>query len=257
MILTLPPFSQRLLSTLDAIEKEAKRKVRIEQVPSVGLQGMNFAFRPHPTLIHVLVVLPYDRTIDDFEQCIAHEATHGLLLYGKGHCHPEMIRQLTPTEGFSLNTLNTMIEDVAVNKIIEDRGFLPVGSIYFDMMRRETAAAKNRDISMYRNSGAPDQVAMNRFMIFRHVLAWTSFRYYKLKLAEKKTINDFRKAFAQAYRPLDMEAVQIQRLFEENDVLTPEGHEVIMKGVITLWGLDNAVILKRHVTSKNVNERVE
>jgi hypothetical protein len=249
MILTLPSFSQKLSSTIDTIEKETKRKVYFEQVPSVGLQGMNFAFRPHPTLINVLIVLPYAGSIDDFEQSIAHEATHGLLLYGKGYCHPDIIRQLTPSEGFTLNTLNTMIEDVAVNKIIEDCGFPPVGSVYFNMMRSETKAAKNRDISMYRNSGAPDQVSINRFMIFRYLLAWTSFRYYKLKLAEKKTINDFRKAFAQAYRSLDVEAKQIQRLFEENDILTPEGHEVIMKGVISLWGLDNAVILRRYVTS--------
>lgn len=243
MITTLPPPSQKLLSYLRVVEKEAGRPVNLEIVPHVGLSGMNFAFRPHPSVIQIHIVLPYNGTMEDFEQSIAHEATHGLLIYGKGYLSVSPLRPLTLTEAFSLSTMGTMIDDVAVNTIIKQLGFAAYGGVYMGMVRKETKATQDRDASIYQNTG-PDALSRRRFMIYRYMAAWACIRYYGPNLNERNTLTKFRKVFARAYRDLATEAQKIQRLFEQNDIFTPEGHRLISIGVLTLWDIVDAVRLK-------------
>jgi hypothetical protein len=248
MITTLPPPSQKLKSYLQLIEKEAGRPVNMEAVPHVGLQGMNFAFRTHPSVIQIHIVLPYNGTVEDFEHSIAHEATHGLLVYGKSYIAGSPIRTLTPSEASSLSTMVTMIDDVAVNTMIKQHGFAAYASVYMDMVRRETKAARVKDERIYQNTG-PDALSRRRFMISRYVSTWACIRYYGPNLNEMNTLHKFRKVFARAYRELATEAQKIQQIFEQNNIFTPEGHRLISIGVLTLWGLVGTISLDTETSS--------
>ncbi len=243
MIQTLPNFSDKLESYLRSVEAETTRPVQIEKVLHVGLSGMNFAFIPDAAVIRIQIVLPYNGTIEDFEHSIAHEATHGLLVYGRGYCLVEPARRLTSVEAFLMSTIGTMIDDVVVNRIISQAGFAPLASVYIGMARKETRAALQCDKGLYKHT-CPDKETVERFMEYRYVFAWSAVRYLPLDLADKNVLVKFQKTFTRSYKDIATKAQRIRSLFEKYDVFTPSGHAALTEKVLTIWGLKKALNIK-------------
>ncbi len=90
MITEIPPYSDKLSKYLNFIQSETGREIALNEIAEVGLQGMNFAFRPDfTTKLNIYIVLPYRGSKKDFESQVAHEATHGLLIYKRDYRSPE------------------------------------------------------------------------------------------------------------------------------------------------------------------------
>ena len=86
-----------------------------------------------------------------------------------------------------------MIEDIVVNKIVQDEGFAALAPRYLDIVKKEIAAAlEGKD---YYAKYAYSPVFKNRFMVFRFILAWGCMRYHNLKPAALKTLGRFLKQF--------------------------------------------------------------
>lgn len=242
MITAIPTFSEQLLTYLEPIKSKTGREIRIDLASKVGLEGMNFAFNLDQTLILVKVVLPFQGSVAQFEQSIAHEATHGFLLYGLGYSTLTPNQKLNATESFSLSIIATMIDDVVVNNLLQKSGFEPFGENYKNMVNKETKAAKNRDKSFYNNTG-PDELSRDRFMVYRYTLAWTFLKYFRVDFIMRESLQKFRKAFHRAYPQLSEEGTMIKQLFEKHDVFNREGHGYLMREVLALWRLSDKVTL--------------
>jgi hypothetical protein len=245
MISSIPTPSKKVQSFFDFVQSETGRPILLQQVPSVGLKGMNFAFQHDPTRIIIKVVLPFRGSIDQFEQSLAHEAGHGLLTYSKGYIHIEPRSDIEKTISFSLSLIGTMIDDVPVNRVIQDYGFNPCGKIYISMVKKEAKAARQRNMSIYDNTG-PDEITQKRFMTYRYVAAWSYLQYFKMISFHRDAMKKFRKNFRRAYPDLAEEGLKICNFFREHDVFSTVGHEHLVKEVLSLWDLNNYLSLKRY-----------
>ena len=78
-------FSDKLLKYMAVVELATKRQIKFESVSDVGLPGAPAGFRVDPVYLCVGIVSQTSDTTR-FERTIAHEITHGLLIYGLGYC---------------------------------------------------------------------------------------------------------------------------------------------------------------------------
>ena len=229
-------LSDKLHAYIAKVENETGRKVLIQSVQNVGLSGMMARFSEHPThiLIEVVQVLKHDEQI---EHSIAHEATHGLLAYAKGYCRIKLKHSMPILESNSIGILATMIEDIVVNKIIQENGFLPFNSKYLETVKKETKALR-RNQDYYQKYQNPFK---DRFMVFRYIMAWGFLKYYDLDESSRKIIarfeNDFRLSCPKQYKT----ANQIKDILMQHNIFTAEGYCQAIRESLKLWELYNLV----------------
>lgn len=238
-------LSQKLSKYMNKIENETGRKIVIEGTDDVGLASMSAVFKEDPRGILVQIALDrHDRQITDqeVEQSLAHEITHGLLLYKQGYCGHFFKRPANNDEKKIVSILITMIDDIVVNKIIHENGFYPFSPIYLPMVKRETTAAlRGRDIY---NQISNDSLLKNRFIVFRYIMAWGFLKYFDLELNERKIIYRFLKSIQKSYPEQYKMAKQIEDIILQNDIFTPAGHHNTIEKILSLWSLEDLVELE-------------
>ncbi|MGZ7120116.1 MAG: hypothetical protein ACXVH2_10430, partial [Methanobacterium sp.] len=74
-------LSSKLKNYLDKIEKETDKEIKILESPHLGLKGMWAGYRYHPHFIIVIIRSGVQKTSEALERSIAHEATHGYILF--------------------------------------------------------------------------------------------------------------------------------------------------------------------------------
>jgi hypothetical protein len=229
-------LSDQLQAYIAKIEQETGRQVMIQVVQNVGLSGMTARFSEHPTNILVEVVQAFQHD-NQIEQSIAHEVTHGLLAYAKGYCQIGYKHHLTKLESDSIGILGTMIEDIVVNKIIQENGFLAYTSIYLDTVKKEIKAIrKNQDY--YQEFQNPFK---NRFMVFRYIMAWGFLKYFDLDESSRKIIARFENDFRLS-RPIQYTAAnQVKEILLQHNIFTAEGYCQAISESLKLWDLYNLV----------------
>ena len=229
-------LSDKLQVYIAKVEKETGRQTLIKTVQNVGLTGMTARFSEHPTHIFIEVVQALQQD-EQIEQSIAHEATHGLLAYAKGYCQIKPKHTLATLESDSINILATMIEDIVVNKIIQENGFLPYNSKYLETVKKETKALrKNQDY--YQDFQNPFK---DRFMVFRYITAWGFLKYYDLDESSRKIIARFESDFKLS-RPKQYKfANQIKDILLQHDIFSAEGYCQVISESLKLWELNNLV----------------
>jgi hypothetical protein len=245
MITSFPQLSEKTKNFFEYVKNETGKPIQIQQSKSVGLQGMNFAFTHDPSFIILEIVLPFGGSIDQFENSLAHEACHGLLTYSRGYVHLKPVNAIKGNVSFSLSVIGTMVDDVPVNKLIQDYGFRAYGENYLRMVKREGKFASKGDRTIYNNTG-PDEESRKRFMIYRYVAAWTYLQYFIMNSLDRSSLQKFRKSFSRAYPDIGKEGSNICECFKKYDVFSKEGHEEIIKKVLCGWNLDEFVLIERY-----------
>ena len=229
-------YTPKLQSYLSWVKAETGRDVFVEGMPIADLAGIEFGFRDHPTKINVLVGDPPACSEVDFERGMAHEATHGLLLYGRGYARVREIGNPPAAVVHSMGILQSMIDDVVGDKIVQDHGFAPYAEKYPRTVITETKAARKAQVDIYA-SVSEDAEVCRRFRLYRCVTALAFLAFYELPGEMRKKLKKFTKAFASGY-PKDMEECKwIAGLLQENDVFTAPGQRSILESVIERWGL--------------------
>ena len=228
-------LSPKLQSYINQVEGETERPVRIKEVHKLGLTGMSAAFYPNPT--HIYVEIKYASVENEhFEHSIAHEVTHGLLAYSRGYCQLEPKIGLTDLQRQSIGILATMVEDIVVNKIIFDAGFLAFPSAYLKETKRETKAINNRRQDYYHQYSQPFK---SRFIVFRYIMAWGFLEFYDLNSSKtERILNNFIKACEMRYLEEVETANRIKEIIIANDIFTPKGYGDSIRLVLKLWDLD-------------------
>lgn len=233
--------SAKLSEYLRKVEIETGRRIKFRFVANPGgLAGLTAGFKPHPTHILIQLEKSTDWGNPEHEHTIAHEATHGHLMYKLGYSYPVGKREPTQNEEEHGNLLWGLIDDIVVNRIIQKEGFPPHGSGYLDTIERETRAACKGSDREY-DEFSHDPLLKDRFMVLRYILAWGLMRYCDLEPYAREAINEYLKAFEKAFVKQFTMADRIREIILQHDIFGVHGHREAVEAVTRLWHLEDLV----------------
>jgi hypothetical protein len=230
-------ISSKLDSYLNMIKEQTQRELLIEYIDDFEVSGMQAAFRNHPTHINIII----KKSViggPEFENNLAHEATHGLLNYGKKYFSPVPIQGLANNDLNLFGLLTTMVDDIVVNYHLSAEGFRPYSEVYTGMVRKEIDFY-NKRLDIY--NSFTDPVFKSKFKIFRYVLAWGFVKYFDISSQDKTLLEKFLKTFKNTF-PLEFkEAEYITKKIEKFDIFTQSGHEKVIRFILKQWKLDSKI----------------
>jgi hypothetical protein len=232
-------LSEKLNTYIEKIEKETGRPVSIEMVQDVGLRGMKAKFELDP--VYICVKIDQNIEMEKYEQSIAHEITHGFLAYKKKYCQLDYIQEPNEIEGKTIDIIVTMIEDIVVNKIIQEEYFQPCPYDYLDKIQNDTKNIRKSKGKIPRLH--QDPVLNDWLMILRYIAAWGFLKYFNLNSFSQRVISKFIKCFKKSYPKQYEAAGQIEEIILENNIFTSEGYYKAIKRCLELWNLVDLVKL--------------
>ena len=232
---------EKLSKYLEWIENETGRQIDFQTQDSVGLSGMSYAFRTHPSKIVICTTNDVDLSHTKHSDSIAHEATHGYVLYQLGYCSLSPKVKLTQTEQKTISLLRSLIDDIIVNRIIAKKGFCWDAGIYFGTIAEETRAARRG--TDYYMAFSNDPTFKFRFIAQRYVVAWVYINYFDLDTNKRNRLQNFMDSFSRRYQKQVEMAKEIINVLSCNDVFSIEGHKEVLKRVVPIWGLESKVII--------------
>jgi predicted SprT family Zn-dependent metalloprotease len=172
---------------------------------------------------------------EEIDSTIAHEVTHEFLSLKKKYCR----LRCGPKEGKTVGLLSTMIEDIVVNKIIQEKNYRPYSTRYLDTVKREIKSAR-KGIDFYKEFDY-DPMYKDRFIVSRYIQAWEFLEYFNSGEIDKKTIYKFLKVFQKSYPQQYEEAKKIKEIILKNGIFTPDGYRKTIEECLELWDLTNLV----------------
>lgn len=235
--------SPRLEKYLRVIEEETGLPVKILQSPDLGITGARAAFNYHPDYTVVVLNSSEPRLNADLERSVAHEATHGYILHKLGYCRAVFTEKTSDDIKRKANVLFSMVEDLAVNRIIQENGFPPFGSEYLPMLKKEIEVAEAGETegeNFYRQFTS-DLEFEDIIMVSRYILAWGFLRYYSLPLEIRFIIQKFLEVYSKAYPHHYPHAARVKEIILRNDVFTAPGECQAMQEIMKLWGFAGMV----------------
>ena len=232
-------FSQKLKDYLKKIETETGKEIKILESPYLGLKGMWAGFRYHPDFIIVIIRSGIDKTNETLERSVAHEATHGYIIFKKGYCMTEFPESTIESDRKDIQMIFTMVDDIVVNKIISKNGFKPFGVEYLSVVQKEINSMLE-GVDFYRQF-SDDILFDDLLMITRYIIAWGFLEYFELDNSTYELLKKFTEVFKDTY-PLQYEiAGQIKQIITDNDIFTSSGHCKAMTDILNLLKFDNLV----------------
>lgn len=232
-------FSNKLKNYLKKVETETGKEVKILESPYLGIKGMWAGFRYHPDYIIIIIRSDIHKTSETMERSIAHEATHGYILFKNGYCMGKFPESTEDSDKKDIQLVFTMVDDIVVNKIIAENGFTPFGVEYMGVVQREIDSMI-QGVDLYRQF-SDDLLFDDLLMITRYIIAWGFLEYYHLERGEHDILKKFLDIFKETY-PLQYEiACQIKQIIKSNDIFTSSGHCEAMKLILKLLKFDRSV----------------
>lgn len=232
-------FSTKLINYLKKIETETGKEIKILESPYLGLKGMWAGFRYHPDYIIVIIRSDIQKTNETLERTIAHEATHGYILFKKRYCMGEFPESTVENDRKDIQMIFTMVDDIVVNKIVSDNGFPPFGEEYLAVVQKEIDSML-AGVDFYRQF-SDDLFFDDLLMITRYIIAWGFLEYLNLNKNEYELIKKFIDVFKDTY-PLQYDiASNIKQIIIDNDIFTASGHCKAMLAILKLLKFENLV----------------
>ena len=144
----------------------------------------------------------------------------------------------------TVELLVNMIEDIVVNKIIQEKNYKSYSTKYFDDLKRDIKflreyIGKGGDFCEIYDD--PTYKNKNRAMVFSYIMAWGALKHLNLGGIDKKTIHKYLKIFQKLCPKHYEEAKKIKEIILENNIFTPEGYDNTIKECLDFWNLTNLV----------------
>jgi len=248
----LSKLSEKLEEYIKKVEEETGCPARIKNVQDVGLPGADSVFLLHPKYIRVEII--EEKYLDpkgeikqeEIECIIAHEVTHGLLAYKKNYCrYNTLILNNSEEEGKSADVLFTMIEDIVVNKIIDENNFFqPLFKNYINILtKREIEPLRDRkDCYEVKQHSL---IFRDRFMVWRYIQAWGFLEYFDFDKDSERSICEYLELFKKSYPQQYGQAIKTKEIIRKNKIPTSEGFCKAIKKCLDLdfWNIPHIEII--------------
>jgi len=238
-------FSGKLQNYLEKIEKETGKEVKILESPHLGLKGMWAGFRYHPNFIIVIIRSGIEKSNETLERSIAHEATHGYILFKKNYCRADFNESISENEKKDVQMIFTMVDDIVVNKIISENGFDPFGEEYLAVVQKEVDSML-AGVDFY-HQFSDDLLFDDLLMITRYIVAWGFLEYFELSEDVFNILKKYTEVFKDTYTYQHDIAEKIKAIIKDNDIFKSDGHCKAMIDILKL--------LKFYDLLKIVNEK--
>lgn len=225
-------FSSKLQNYLEKIERETGKEVKILESPYLGLKGMWAGYSYHPDFIIVIIRSGINKTNETLERSIAHEVTHGYILFKKKYCRADFGRFTLEDEKRDVQMIFTMVDDIVVNKIISKNGFSPFGDEYLAVVQREIDSMI-AGIDFYRQF-SEDLLFNELLMITRYIIAWGFLEYFELSEYAFEILKKYTDVFKDTYPLQYSVARKIEAVIINNDIFSVEGHCQAMIEILKL-----------------------
>ena len=237
-------YTKKLKKYLNWVEVQTGRKIVISERPPEELYKMKSAFIHHPKHLMILLASGSVGTDPEIEQSIAHEATHGLLVYKMGYCLGFFTRGLDAKEKKLVTLVFTMVSDIVVNKMIQDEGFMPYNPKYPAMVQAEIHAMEN-GIKLYdRDLDPEDPSYYDKHLAFRYTLAWGFLKYFDLDEDMLELLRNFSTEFQMRYTDQFQMSLTIQGIIMTHDIFSTDGYRRVVDDLLVLWNLAELVELR-------------
>jgi hypothetical protein len=232
-------LSTKLENYLEKIKVETGKEIKILESPHLGLKGMWAGYKYHPDFIIIIIRSGIEKTNETLERSIAHEATHGYILFKKKFCRAEFNQKISENEKKDIQMIFTMIDDIVVNKIIYENGFNPYGKKYLDVVRKEIDSMI-AGVDIYRQF-SKDLLFDDILSISRYIVAWGFLEYFELNKEDYETLKKYLDVFKDTY-PLQYDiANKIDQIIIKNNIFSSKGHCNIMTKILKLLKFDDLV----------------
>lgn len=240
-------FSHKLTSYLEHIQKETGHEIKFMESSNLGIKGITAAYQYHPDYILIILNPDYPRLAEDLERSIAHEATHGYLIYGRGFCRTNFPKNIPDDYKRDVQLVLTMLEDIVVNRIIAENGFPPYGHEYLPMVNEEIRVASLGEEAgeefYHKFADTPHREAL--LMISRYIIAWGFLNYYILKEEDTELIRRFTNSFKKYYPDYHEFAEKIVDIIKKKDIFQAPGECEALHEILKLLKMDGSVDLIR------------
>lgn len=242
------PFevSDKLSRYIAKIEANTKREVKAELVYNVDPSGATAAFLPDSTHITICLARSLCDKPEEAEHNIAHEATHGLLVYEKHYCAPMFFPFVFERFAERAKLIITTVEDIVVFKILSQEGFVPFSPVYLDEVRKETSVASKH--TNYYQRYSHDPIYKNLYIIHRYIIAWGLSKYCDIDATTNAILNAFLLSIESAYPKHFAMIKRIKEIVEKNDIFTAEGCCKAIDAMLSIWNLSRFVKLGNPVS---------
>jgi len=231
-------LSHKVVDYLNTISEETERDIHISIRKSMNNMPASFTMDTDKIIIYIDPSLFQSKKHMEFSIC--HEATHGRLIYSLGFCSPRKKRLLNSVEAQEISLIVSMIDDIPVNKILENEGLPYFISYFFETLNRETRAAKKRDKKYY-YPFSEDNYLISRFMTYRYVCSWIHLNLFELDTVYVNIIKKYQRVFQNSY-PSEYElANRTIDIIQKYDFLDKDEHFNLHKEIYALWGLTHLV----------------
>lgn len=241
-------FSDKLNMFLGRIQEETGREIVFQENNNLGIKGITAAYQYDPQKLIIILNPEYPRAREDMERSIAHEATHGYILYKLGFCRSKYDEGVPSDYKRDVQIVFTIVEDIVVNKIIADNGFPPFGHEYLPTLREEIRVAREGELAgeaFYQQfTENPHREAL--LMISRYIIAWGFLKYYTLKEEEEELIREFTQVFEKFYPDYYGYAAQVVDIIKKRDIFKSGDECEAIHEVLKLLKMDGDVKLVKN-----------
>lgn len=242
------PLSDKLLAYFEMIEKETDCQIVLRYINrddgDQAEKANNFKVGAITTLSTIELEVNRNHGLSnvDLEHSLAHEATHGYLMNGKGYCrgyarqhsHEKFVRELAAI-------VTSIVDDIVVSKVMADHGLPPFASTYLVEVKRETKEARKNPNYYPFYQEYPE--FRERFITFGQVLAWGYLQYVDLPEEARDTLSRFIKGSQNVNLSAYKMAQKVNKIIQRHDIFTPQGHRKALEETIRLWDLDEFIVL--------------
>lgn len=247
-------FSPELNRYLEKIQAETGREITFQENTNLGIKGITAAYQYHPQKLIIILNPEYHRAKEDVERSIAHEATHGYILYKMGFCRSKYGEGVPSDYKRDVQIIFTIVEDLVVNKIIADHGFAPFGHEYLPTLREEIRVAQEGEEAgeAFYHQFTENLHREALLMVSRYIIAWGFLRYYTLKNEEEELIREFTQVFGKYYPDYYQYAAQVVEIIQEKDIFKSDDECRAIQEILRLFKMDANVELVKTNQSQRI-----
>lgn len=242
-------FSPELNKYLKKIQAETGREITFQENTNLGIKGITAAYQYHPQKLIIILNPEYRRAKEDVERSIAHEATHGYILYKMGFCRSKYSEGVFSDYKRDVQIIFTIVEDLVVNRIIADNGFSPFGHEYLPTLKEEIRVAREGEEAgeAFYHQFTDNLHREALLMISRYIIAWGFLRYYNLKPEEERLVREFTQVFEKYYQDYYRYAARVVEILEEKDIFKSDEECQAIQEILKLFKMDMNVELVKTI----------
>ena len=237
--LTILKLSEKVKAYIEKVEKETGCNVSIK---NSSKEGARVKIDCEHKYIRVLINEEEFKkeSEEEIDYTIIHEVTHGFLAFKKEYCLIESV-SCGPEEGYAIFCLQTMIEDIVVDKIIHEKNYILYSfTTYLDNVKKNMKVIRDKGKGGYFCEKYNDLKHKSK-MILTYILAWGYLTYSNSDKIDKKTLSEYLKIFQKLCPKHYEEAKIIKEIILKNDIFTSEGYNKTIKECSELWNLKDLV----------------